>query len=189
MGLRNGNNQSEQDQLYGRISPDIKKTLACQTNYFQHLTFSEVAKLNGIESTKDYTVFTVVRNPWDRMVSCYRNMDPNMVSVALESSIELANMTFADFVEATESLEHTHLTPQHEFISQSNGRSIDRVFKFEALDELRQFMSDEVGVVNPMPRLHSSTRESSYRNYYDEVLVQAVASRYKEDIEMFNYEF
>lgn len=188
LGLKNDRNNSNYSNLMGRINPDIKKALSCRSNYLQHLTFSEIVKLLGPESIMDYTKFTVVRNPWDRLVSCYCNMDSNLVRVALESGIKLADMSFHDFVESTLSIEHVHLVPQHEFVSQAHGQSLNRVFKFEFLHELHRFMNDEMGISNSMPRLNSSKRDS-YRNYYDKNLVQIVAERYKADIDMFNYEF
>ena len=91
--------------------------------------------------------------------------------------------------EAVENINHVHLLAQYEFVKANSwGRDLDRVFRFESLSEYVRFLWGGLGKETPYPNLKSTGR-LHYREYYDVALRERVAVRYKQDIELFGYEF
>ena len=189
LGMRNENNTVDQKKLYGKIPSQLKQKLSCCSNYYQHLTWREITQISDPRVIETYSSFAVIRNPWDRLVSCYFNMDPDLVCCAREKGIELEGKSFSEFVEVVENINHVHLLAQYEFVkANSSGRDLDRVFRFESLSEYIRFLWGGLGKETPYPNLKSTGR-LHYREYYDVELRERVAVRYKQDIELFGYEF
>lgn len=186
--LRTERNQTDRENFFGLLPDDVKEQLGCVSNFYQHLTFAEIVSLIGRQKMQDYIAFSVVRNPWDRLVSCYKNLDNDLMVFAASKGVFLNNLSFRDFVEATETINHVHLKPQNEFIEPSQGRSLDRVFRYEDLPRMHAFLETEFGIGQPLPKLNS-TAHSNYREFYDPSLAQRVARRYKIDIDLFKYQF
>jgi len=82
---------------------------------------------------------------------------------------------------------------QKKFLSDDSNTKIlvDFVGKFEHLNDDFQKICDTIGCDNNLKGIHknSSTRKSNYREYYDDDAIEIIESRYKEDLEYFNYEF
>ncbi len=153
---------------------------------------------------RDYFKFAFVRNPWDRLVSCYLDKltkgRPGMKSPPSLAAKVYPGMPFAEFVEIVSE------TPDNEanihFKSQCSvicGRGEDKpimadfIGRFENLREDFATVVKKIGDdrVQPLPHLmRSKNRKSStYREFYDERLRYLVYERYKDDIEKFNYSF
>lgn len=157
------------------------------------------------ERLVDYTGFALVRNPWDRVVSCYANkltrgqLAKGPRNRGTLKSLERAgafstDLDFAGFVEAVSKIpdEHAnrHFRSQFTFLTDRTGALMpSRILKFESLtDELNELLSeyglDELRLPHKKP-----TRRADYREYYDEHLKELVAERYARDIELFGYRF
>ena len=82
----------------------------------------------------DYFSFSIVRNPWDRLVSTYVNKDGHLLRTARARGIELEGLTFDEHVRAIGELEHAHLQQQHEYLVDEHGKlAVDYVGRFESL--------------------------------------------------------
>jgi hypothetical protein len=152
-----------------------------------------------------YTGFAFVRNPWDRLVSCYANKltrsqlakDPQgrgtLRSLARAGALS-EDMSFADFARAVASISdkkaNRHFRSQYTFLVGRRGRLMpQRILKFERFEEdlraiLSEFKLEKTEVPHKKP-----TRRGDYREYYDTELKELVASRYARDIELFGYSF
>ena len=125
--------------------------------------------------------FTVVRNPYDRVASCFAsklNRDRFMDLREHDDVLE-RNMTFAEFVGA---LQHIDLTTANEHIRLQaaivpEDRKV-RVFRLEELDDLEEFLGEKI------PRKNESGRDSTYT----ESTRKIVRKLYAEDFVRFNYD-
>ena len=130
--------------------------------------------------------FAVVRNPWDRVFSWYRNVirDPFHQK---ELGIS-ADCSFVDFVE--DHLDCWALNRQTDWLVDVNGENaLDYVGRFETLQESFMHICKKLGIENAeLPNaLHSGT--SDFRAAYTEQTHDIVAAKYEDEIELFNYEF
>ena len=155
---------------------------------------------------REHFKFAFVRNPWDRLVSCYAQ---KVAFVPKDPRFKPANlnppgqdrfypfMPFAEFVEAVHATPdeeaNIHFRSQHAVVCDPRGEIMaDFVGRFERLRE--DFVHVAAGIGAPgleLPhRLKSEARESSpYTDFYDERLKRLVGVRYEQDIETFGYSF
>jgi hypothetical protein len=135
--------------------------------------------LNEIENPAPIT-FTVVRNPWDRIVSMFVFIQKHMPQFLCEE--------FNDFVLHKIKIwsfgKHKLSTPQIRWIEPG----VMYLFRFENLKEDFKIIQDIFQCYEPLP-LANKTEHDHYRTYYNEETRQAVAEMFKEDIEAFGYEF
>jgi hypothetical protein len=150
-----------------------------------------------------YWSFAFVRNPWDRLVSCYAEKirpdgDPenfvNGVSrVLLPFGVFRPGMSFDDFARAVaeipDSEAEPHFMSQHRFITRRSGAlTVDFVGRFERLNE--DFATIQQRISQPLALGHLlKSRRGDYKGYYYGGLRKVVAARYAEDIALFDYKF
>jgi hypothetical protein len=161
-----------------------------------------VAELD--EQYRDYFKFAFVRNPWDRLVSCYFNKfaHNNAPGLKIHGRVDVElypGMPFAEFVEAVhkipDSKANPHFRSQHKVICAWKGvRPIMANFvgRFENLQDDFAIVAEKIGAPElRLPhRQRSEHRESrSYTEFYDDRLKDLVHERYQEDIEIFGYSF
>ncbi len=109
--------------------------------------FTGVSKLKMLGHV---TRFTVVRDPVERLISCYRNrvldlgdlesstFTLNRMNLPAEPDINTFMLNLEGYRKANKSIEH-HSRPQHEFLG-GTIRYLDRVFPIEKLDELEEIL-------------------------------------------------
>ncbi len=153
---------------------------------------------------KDYFKFSFVRNPWDRIVSCYVDKILNRSerelfmkkrdTLFLEYPWYRPGMTFDEFVRGVsktpDSIADEHFRSQTSFIVDSNFRPfVDFVGKYENIqnDFLRVCQSLQIPGISL--RHTNKTKKGHYSSYYSEETRDIVARRYEDDIRMFGYSF
>jgi hypothetical protein len=163
--------------------------------------------LQGLGATfRDYLKVAFVRNPWDRLVSCYSE---KIAAVPLNSEAKQPNlnprgqekfhlgMPFSEFVEAVHATpddnSNPHYRSQHMVVCDPEGRVMANfVGRFENLREDFALVAEKIGAPGlELPhRLKSRSRKSRpYTDFYDERLKRLVGERYERDIETFGYSF
>ena len=148
---------------------------------------------------KEYYHFVFIRNPWDRLVSCYnnriKNLTPPHYSVYGQTygNQKFDSMSFTDFVRFVNKVPNylcdVHFVPQHCCFNQEEMNFIGR---FESFEEDVYRLLDII-VPNhkelSIKRLNSSDDDKHYREYYTDETRDIVARKYRRDIELFNYKF
>jgi len=133
------------------------------------------------EMIKDYLVFTVVRNPWDRFVSGWKYLS-DYKNLSLDEVI--ANLP-------REGHDYRHLTrPQMDILVDSNENFVpDVVLRFERLDDdFRKFCKQLGKPYDVLPKINP-TSHKSFREFTSQYQIDFIREHYKKDVEFFSYEF
>jgi chondroitin 4-sulfotransferase 11 len=156
-----------------------------------HRRFQEIRR----RTPANYFVFSVVRNPWDRLVSSYTYFKaggrgfPN--DKAMQRTLSRYK-TFADFCEeiTPELLDQwTKIVPH--FLPQVYWQHprINKVYRFENLKEDFADVCSHIETT-PVPLLRRNASDHArYTEYYDCSSQAKVAEIYSNDIETYNYTF
>jgi len=143
---------------------------------------------------ENYFKFSFVRNPWDRLVSCWKNKvkeaDFNYFRISGEEQKKLQDFaSFVDFVieRGEMSTNDPHLCAQSRMIDLNHVDFIGRFENFE--DDLRKVLS-KLKIDNfEVSKKNATISRKSYHDYYDNITRDKVAEIYAKDIELFNYQF
>ena len=147
-----------------------------------------------------YFRFTFVRNPWDRLVSCYLNkvvaQRPNVFEkFSIYPEIRFNRMSFADFVRfvhhVPDDLCDWHFRPQSAFFDDKRVDFIGQVERFT--DDLAQVIERAKLDTHLLKYGHKYANKSRHRkpytDYYTAETRRLVAEKYKDDIQRFGYRF
>lgn len=157
-------------------------------------------RLTSAKIDDDYFKFTFVRNPWDRIASCYRNKIQkrwkNNPSPSLKQKglyFENNNLTLKEFLILLEKKDNRfyniHWAPQTSLVDMDK---MDFIGRFENLEEDWKHVCKKIGIDQlKLPhKLQTKPKNKSYRDYYlDQESIDIVSRIYKKEIELFNYKF
>lgn len=155
----------------------------------------------------EYFKFAFVRNPWDRLVSCWSSKitdEPDRTDLEYIAGVHCclaefpqfyAGMSFEAFAAAVvatpDDQAEPHFRSQHLFVTAEDGADLcDFVGRFENLSADVAHVLQRLDVADriELPLLNPSCRKG-YADYYSPGLRDAVAWRYAEDIRRFDYSF
>lgn len=147
-----------------------------------HRTVQEYRQLLG-DRYRDYFSFTIVRNPWDKMVSQYSFNAHKWVP---------EGTTFAEYIRLFAAGERiSRYSPFHlPCITDAEGAiAVDYIGRFEALEDSMRHVYEQLGLpYRKLPHENRSNRKD-YRLYYDDESAQIVGRLFKDEIELFGYGF
>lgn len=136
----------------------------------------------NIPDLENYYKFTVVRNPWDRMVSLYHNFHPWEIP---------EKYSFTDFIKRDYSLDtpklRYHRYPQYLYMIWTE---FDNVFRFENLKSDWVLIKKRLKI-NKSGKLghRNASQHDHYSKYYTDETREIIAKDYWADIKLFNYKF
>jgi len=156
----------------------------------QHSTFSVNAGDVCYDAGKyrDYFKFAFVRNPWDRVVSCYLD---KVVNKRRDYYMECHGKDFEYFVRFIKkkdlSICDRHIRLQSRLFPY---REVDFIGRFENFENDLRSVLDKLNIkVNRIPRLNVTKRTGAYKSYYSERTKHIIADKYSKDVELFGYKF
>ena len=125
--------------------------------------------------------FTVVRNPWDRMISYY--FSPH------RGNTDWDRNKFIKFVKESDSIKSFLSTGLFNNIGDRPFKNLDFILRFENLAKDFELLCEKLNIEKSViPHVNSSKHEH-YSYYYDEELMNLVASRFRQEIDYFGYTF
>jgi len=147
--------------------------------------------------------FSIVRNPWDRLVSAWRNKIrrkfpkrerflKKLVGTASENEIAAAQSDFSEFVRllpGSRLLRDDHFRPQAEVLS---GIELDFVGRFERYSDEITHVLNEVGLghlASVIPHRNQSYEGLHYSEYYNHESRDLVGAMHQADIARWDYSF
>tara|TARA_R110002110_G_scaffold47286_1_gene142190 strand:+ start:914 stop:1450 length:537 start_codon:yes stop_codon:yes gene_type:complete len=126
-------------------------------------------------SYNNYRKFTIIRNPYDKMVSWYFYLKRNLGDYNV--------IEFNNWIKDPSKFWHindpiSYLKPQYEWINNTV-----EIIKFENLNkELNKFFNEKIN----LPIINKSNHKH-YLEYYNKQSLNIIYKRYKKDFEKFNY--
>jgi hypothetical protein len=151
---------------------------------------STLADIDGVLSPEDLAgmfVFTLVRNPWDRMVSYYhwlRDQGFDHPAVALAKQTD-----FAGFVLHPQTAGSLRAAPYGSYMTDAYGVKRGVFVRLEALqDDLKPVIA-HLGFDLVLPHTNMSDRPRDYQSAYSDQTAEAVAEMCATDITRFGYTF
>jgi hypothetical protein len=139
------------------------------------------------ERMKDYFKFAFVRNPWDRIVSCYFN---KVTEGRLRDFKACKGKDFDCFVDLITDIDlrvaNPHIKLQTCLIP---IQECDFIGKLENFSTDLQYISSVIGIkIDNLPHYHKTER-AHYSTYYTPKTRRIIEKKYRKDIQTFGYEF
>lgn len=145
---------------------------------------------NAITLTKsqyqEYFKFTVVRNPWARAVSCYKNIMRDEVHLK-ELRIQ-SDLSFTAFLRKFSG--KGMLRPQTYWIKSFDGSiPMDFICRFENLAEDTKTAFSKLGLDDVTLPHKIKGAKDDFREYFDDEANSLILKNFKEEISLFDYSF
>lgn len=151
-----------------------------------HLALTQVRPYLGEEAFSDYFKFAFVRNPFDRFVSYCAFMLRDGEVFQQWSRDVMRHFLFEQPPE-----HHILFQPQASLLVGADGETLltDGIGRVEDMQGSYDAICDRIGI--PTRRLDrvNGSRRGDYRRYYDQALIDGVAARYAQDLDLFGYTF
>ncbi len=125
----------------------------------------------------NYMKFSIVRNPWDQMVSLYHRLNVK----------DRKPQNLAQFIKRYRRLEGT--VPEHSLFDKEGKCLMDEIGRFENLEQDYVDICRKFGIdTDPLNHTNGS-HKSHYSKYYDKESKELVSRVYQRDIAYFGYTF
>lgn len=163
-------------------------------SYYDHPTISNMHCRS--------TSFTVVRNPWDRLVSIYhfiinlssndrafRNISKTDRALLNQVSDRVRMLEFNDWIASLDGFVSPVNLPYTVFSNQIEwSKNVDIILRFESLNQDFKIIQDLLNCSSPL--IHQNkTDHSAYQDIYNSYSKDLVYKWFKPDIDQLGYEF
>lgn len=145
----------------------------------KHSKASDIFDIIGKTRWEDYFKFTIVRNPWDRVISHFHQPYYHTIN-------NLSGKNLKYFLNHYKPAPHESGVECSDYIDRDD---LDFIGKFENRQQDIKHICDVVGLTN-LSNIHKRrTKHKHYTEYYDDETREMVKNRYAKDIKYFDYEF
>jgi chondroitin 4-sulfotransferase 11 len=154
-------------------------------NGLQHLTAKQIKFRLGNDIFNNYFKFSVIRNPYERLVSYVAWQSgkwENKTFLTREEFIEFIKRNFSFMNLVFNKLPY----PQHSYLSINHKLIVDYLIRFETLHkDFNSFV--EMRSLNFELDIRMSSNHMEYSYYYDKKSLKLVGNYYKKDFSLFGY--
>ena len=165
----------------------------------KHYPFVEATEDELRTTYQDYLRFAIIRNPWERLVSCYVDKifpknDQNEYFLNINPQFH-KGMPFEDFVEAVaqtpDRQADAHFCGQLYWLSDLQGNlPVDYLASMDDLETHLLEIEALTGAKLSGLSKHNATQHRDYSSYYtSEELIEKVRQRFQFDIDFFGFKF
>jgi len=155
---------------------------------WKHSTLADAAGLISPEQMREFYVFTLVRNPWDRLVSYYhwlRDQRFDHPAIALSQALD-----FSEFLNHEMTKTALSANTYGSYCRDAAGTGhCDLFIRLEHLAEDLAPLEARLGFSLDMPHFNRSTRQKDWRGYYSPEDATLIEKLCHVDIQGFSYGF
>ncbi len=155
---------------------------------WKHSTLADIEGLRTIDEISEAFVFTLIRNPWDRMVSYYhwlREQHFPHPAVALAKASDFS--AFLNDPTTCRSFEKQHFG--HYMTATDQKEYCQLYIRLEHFEEDAAPLCAHLGFDLAIGVENRSNRRSDYRSYYSDADAERIGEVCRKDIERFGYLF
>lgn len=156
---------------------------------YQHSNYKYYKQLFGENIFNEYLKFSVVRNPYTRIISDYFYIPVDNIAFQGGKSFDEYLFIVKNIVEQnrfTDNLYFDHFKPQHTFIcDNSNKIMVDKLFYFEKFNEIEDFLLKNYGVTDKSVILKGNYKKNQI--ILTEKQKEIIYDIYKKDFDIFDY--
>jgi hypothetical protein len=186
----------------GCVFIHVPKSAGTSINYalygrtLGHYTYAEVYERWPCVLEQCY-VFSVVRDPYDRLVSAYKfaragvTKDMGISNPGFYQTHEFRS--FRSFVvewlvyQDLNTVDHV-FRPQYLYLCVSDKVMVDHVCRLENLSKDLEVVQEKMGRILTVEERNVTSSGENYANYYDDELYSVVYKLYEKDFLIFNYQ-
>lgn len=164
------------------------KGVTARGRLWKHATLADIEGLVSAEFIANAFTVTLVRNPWDRLVSYYhwlidQSFDHEAVTLARAHD-------FSGFINAAHTKASMRAHPYTRYMTTSEGDERASLYiRLEHFEADAALLWGHLGFELDLPHLNESAREKDYRRYYSDTDAALVADICGPDIARFGYAF
>lgn len=157
------------NRCLGPVTPSLRA-------YTRHATMKQIKKQFVIEGRDldQYFKFTVIRNPWDRIISHWHTK-PGIRELSFRHYIDNIALKRADQC--------------FDFLFDNENPLYDYTIRFENLQKDFNHVCDVIGIQQSVLPHENKRDRKPYQEYYNEETKNIVSEAFKKEIEYFRYEF
>ena len=144
----------------------------------QHANLAEVQNYFHEFNLSDYFIFTFVRNPWDRFLSCYNWYNKPLNPDSFRSWLK-------------EYLGSRHALLQSHWYIQDGVIATDFIGSLENMNKDMKFILNKINLPLTLPskKANRAKRRVSYQDFYNQELIDLVAEKEKSVIKLKGYDY
>lgn len=157
-----------------------------------HYTAQEVLEAIGRRKWEKAYTFSIVRNPWDKVVSHYKyRVKTNQTEMA-KQPIDFKDWVYRTYGKNKDPYYYDQpkmFQAQMDWLTDKSGRiCVEDIYKFEHLQDAFEKIKMKLRLSSSLPHLNR-TDDRHYSQFYDEKTKLIIAEWFKEDIELFGYDY
>ncbi|WP_208348066.1 sulfotransferase family 2 domain-containing protein [Pseudaestuariivita rosea] len=165
------------------------KKIRTRGRLWKHSTLADLDGLVEPDELQRLFVFTMVRNPWDRMVSYYhwlQDQDFDHPAVGLSKQLDFSGFLHHDMIKTS-----IRQNPYGSYMRMSpdGAERCDLFIRLENLAEDLLRLQAHLGFDIDLPVSNASRRQKDYRSYYSDENAEVISMLCAEDIARFSYSF
>lgn len=156
---------------------------------WKHSKLIDIYGLVDQAQIEEYFVFTLVRNPWDRMVSYYHWLREQNFN---HPAVELAKLLdFSNFLNHKATIQSLRNDGASRYVIDQNGVNRCNLFlRLEHLETDLAALQLGIGVkLPPIPHTNQSSRSGGYQDFYTNADADLIQDIFATEIQQFAYQF
>jgi hypothetical protein len=195
------------NNLFNEIDPELIQELSIDNTpkRLKHCFMSDLQAILSPEIFTGYTKFSIVRNPYERLLSWYsmfkyQKTDFGIAPDAMPKADVLGDAVLAEVEPYLDSFESFLAMPntgllerfyynQLDYLVINQTLAVDKVLRFENLTHDFNELAKQLNISGSLPHVNQSKYKKDYREVYNETSKAIVAQRFQRDLDYFCYSF